>query len=91
MSDIAERVKKIVVEHLGVEAAQVKEDAKFIDIYGVDNASQDGRTKLEDALGALGHKPGDIRWVINTHLHFDHAGGDNWIDPSGKMRRLQTT
>ncbi|TBR26440.1 MAG: acyl carrier protein, partial [Reyranella sp.] len=25
MSDIAERVKKIVVEHLGVEAAQVKE------------------------------------------------------------------
>ena len=62
-----------------------KEDAKFIDIYGVDNASQDGRTKLEDALGALGHKPGDIRWVINTHLHFDHAGGDNWIDPSGKM------
>ena len=32
MSDIAERVKKIVVEHLGVEAAQVKEDAKFNDL-----------------------------------------------------------
>ena len=36
MSDIAERVKKIVVEHLGVEAAQVKEDAKFIDDLGAE-------------------------------------------------------
>ena len=37
MSDIAERVKKIVVEHLGVEAAQAKEDAKFIDDLGADS------------------------------------------------------
>ena len=37
MSDIAERVKKIVVEHLGVEAAQVKEDANFIDDLGADS------------------------------------------------------
>ncbi len=37
MSDIAERVKKIVAEHLGVEAAQVKEDAKFIDDLGADS------------------------------------------------------
>ncbi len=53
-----------------------KENSKFIDIYGVDNAGQGGRTKLEDALRELGHAPADIRWVINTHLHFDHAGGD---------------
>ena len=53
-----------------------KENSKFIDIYGVDNAGHDGRTKLEDALGELGHGADDIRWVINTHLHFDHAGGD---------------
>ena len=37
MSDIAERVKKIVVEHLGVEAAQVNEGAKFIDDLGADS------------------------------------------------------
>src|SRR6478752_5332514 len=37
MSDVAERVKKIVVEHLGVEAAQVKEEAKFIDDLGADS------------------------------------------------------
>lgn len=62
-----------------------KENAKFIDIYGVDNAGKGGRTRLEDALAELGHAPDDIRWVINTHLHFDHAGGDNCIDPSGKI------
>jgi len=62
-----------------------KDDAKFRDIYGVENAGQGGRTKLEDALRELGHGPDDIRWVINTHLHFDHAGGDMWRDPSGQI------
>ena len=37
MSDIAERVKKIVVEHLGVEADKVTEDASFIDDLGADS------------------------------------------------------
>ncbi|MGD9502962.1 MAG: acyl carrier protein, partial [Methyloceanibacter sp.] len=30
MSDISERVKKIVVEHLGVDADKVTENASFI-------------------------------------------------------------
>jgi acyl carrier protein len=37
MSDIAERVKKIVVEHLGVEADKVTEGASFIDDLGADS------------------------------------------------------
>lgn len=37
MSDIAERVQKIVVEHLGVEADKVKESASFIDDLGADS------------------------------------------------------
>ena len=37
MSDIAERVKKIVVEHLGVEADKVVEGASFIDDLGADS------------------------------------------------------
>src|SRR2546427_6452983 len=63
-----------------------KESGKFIDIYGVENAGQNDRTKLEDALGELGHGPDDIRWVINTHLHFGHAGGDYLIDPTRGIR-----
>ena len=34
MSDIADRVKKIVVEHLGVEAEKVTDKANFIDDLG---------------------------------------------------------
>ena len=37
MSDIADRVKKIVVEHLGVEADKVSEGASFIDDLGADS------------------------------------------------------
>jgi acyl carrier protein len=37
MSDVAERVKKIVVEHLGVEADKVTENASFIDDLGADS------------------------------------------------------
>jgi acyl carrier protein len=37
MSDIADRVKKIVVQHLGVEAEKVTENASFIDDLGADS------------------------------------------------------
>ena len=37
MSDIADRVKKIVVEHLGVEEDKVAEGASFIDDLGADS------------------------------------------------------
>ena len=37
MSDIADRVKKIVVENLGVDAGDVNEAASFIDDLGADS------------------------------------------------------
>ena len=37
MSDVADRVKKIVVEHLGVEEDKVTESASFIDDLGADS------------------------------------------------------
>ena len=37
MSDVAERVKKIVVEHLGVDEAKVTEGTSFIDDLGADS------------------------------------------------------
>jgi len=37
MSDVAERVKKIVVEHLGVDAEKVNPEASFIDDLGADS------------------------------------------------------
>jgi glyoxylase-like metal-dependent hydrolase (beta-lactamase superfamily II) len=55
-----------------------KESEKFADIYGIDNASRDPAlaTRLEDALAEAGFTPDDVDVVIDTHLHFDHAGGN---------------
>ncbi|MGZ8305976.1 MAG: acyl carrier protein [Allosphingosinicella sp.] len=36
-SETSDRVKKIVVEHLGVEAEKVTEEASFIDDLGADS------------------------------------------------------
>jgi glyoxylase-like metal-dependent hydrolase (beta-lactamase superfamily II) len=58
-----------------------KEDPKFLDIYGVANQGLEGATQLEDALASASFLPRDVRWVINTHLHFDHAGGNTTMDP----------
>jgi glyoxylase-like metal-dependent hydrolase (beta-lactamase superfamily II) len=63
-----------------------KEDPKFHDIYGVENQGQGGRTALEDGLAQLGFAPRDVALVIDTHLHFDHAGGNTWIDADGALR-----
>jgi len=43
-------------------------------IYGIDRT----RT-LAGSLAALGLTPDDIDIVVNTHLHFDHAGGNTRI------------
>jgi acyl carrier protein len=37
MSDIAERMKKIIIEHLRVDEAKVTEDASFMDDLGADS------------------------------------------------------
>jgi len=37
MSDVADRVKNIVVEHLGVDEGKVSDSASFIDDLGADS------------------------------------------------------
>src|SRR4051812_32742051 len=63
-----------------------KEPGKFYDIYGVENKNDSGTTWLEDGLAALGISPADVPLVINTHLHFDHAGGNTFRDADGQVR-----
>jgi glyoxylase-like metal-dependent hydrolase (beta-lactamase superfamily II) len=84
----------LLVEHdaglLLVDAgAGNKENDKFRDIYGLENVGAHGPTTLEDSLALLGHQPADITTVLNTHLHFDHAGGNTWIAPDDAERRVQ--
>lgn len=64
-----------------------KENEKFHDTYGVENrGAEQGDTWLEDGLRTLGVEPGDIALVLNTHLHFDHAGGNTRRDADGTVR-----
>ncbi len=71
----------LLVEHPGGlvlvdTGAGNKDDAKFRSIYGIENTGVSGPTQLEDALREAGYAPADVKLVINTHLHFDHAGGN---------------
>lgn len=57
-----------------------KGQEKFNNIYQVNH-----HTTLEQSLQQLGYQVTDINIVINTHLHFDHCGGNTKLDANGKM------
>src|SRR5690554_340124 len=61
-----------------------KESAKFMDIYGIDNAPSRSDagwpTRLEEAIAAAGFSVEDVDVMIDSHLHFDHAGGNTVLD-----------
>ncbi len=58
-----------------------KEDEKFRRMFAVERTP----TILE-SLKRLGLGPDDIHLVINTHLHFDHAGGNTIREEDGSIR-----
>jgi len=51
-----------------------KWDAKLRNIYRFPD-----NDPLMESLAKVGVKPEEIDLVINTHLHFDHAGGNTWL------------
>ena len=65
-----------------------KENDKFLDIYGVDNASSHPAhpDRLQQLITEAGFRPEDVGVVIDTHLHFDHAGGNTFRDAEGRVR-----
>jgi glyoxylase-like metal-dependent hydrolase (beta-lactamase superfamily II) len=64
----------------GIGPKEEARDPKFCDIYGVERGAG-----LVGELAALGLEPADIRVVINTHLHFDHCGGNTRLDEGGTV------
>jgi len=44
-------------------------------IFGID-----GPPRLLDELARRGVRPDEVTLVVNTHLHFDHAGGNTYRD-----------
>jgi glyoxylase-like metal-dependent hydrolase (beta-lactamase superfamily II) len=61
------------------DGAGVKWDAKQREIYGFEVKSAD------DLLAPAGLLPADVDVVLDSHLHFDHAGGNTTVDPSGRL------
>ncbi len=49
--------------------------ARQKEIFGVD-----GPPRLLDELKTLGVRPDQVTLVVNTHLHFDHSGGNTYRD-----------
>ena len=66
-----------------------KETPKFHEIYAIENqaggSESMGRTALEAGILRAGFTPADVKLVINTHLHFDHAGGNTWRNAGGEV------
>ncbi len=57
-----------------------KEDRKFHERFAVDRTPT-----LHESLKRYGLRPEQIHMVINTHLHFDHAGGNTTREPDGRL------
>jgi glyoxylase-like metal-dependent hydrolase (beta-lactamase superfamily II) len=58
-----------------------KEDEKFYRMFAVERTPS-----ILESLKRLGLGPNDIDLVINTHLHFDHAGGNTIREEDGSIR-----
>ncbi|HEX8472846.1 MAG TPA: MBL fold metallo-hydrolase [Pyrinomonadaceae bacterium] len=59
-----------------------KWSAKQAAMYGINR-----RRSLRESVEAVtGHAPESITIVVNTHLHFDHAGGNTTLDEAGTPR-----
>ena len=56
-----------------------KWSAKHVELFGITR-----RRALGESLWAIGVEPDSISIVINTHLHFDHAGGNTMLDANGR-------
>ncbi|MEX2583782.1 MAG: MBL fold metallo-hydrolase [Gemmatimonadota bacterium] len=66
-----------------------KESDKFVQIYGIETAppaGSPGADRLQAGLLELGYSLDEIGVVINTHLHFDHAGGNTFRTEDGEIR-----
>jgi 4-pyridoxolactonase len=73
-------VYSVLIEH---------RDGRYLFDTGFDNAHvqrmlpfekpiQSGEQTIPGALARLGLKPEDINYVINSHYHFDHCGGNKY-------------
>jgi glyoxylase-like metal-dependent hydrolase (beta-lactamase superfamily II) len=69
--------KDLVLVETGIGS---KFDQKFEDIYGIER-----KPGLLASLSRKDFRSDDIDFVVNTHLHFDHCGGNTSHDKKGQI------
>jgi acyl carrier protein len=85
MSDIAERVRKIVVEHLRIDETQITEDANFVHDLGADSlgavelviAFEDefGCEIPDDEVGELATVKGAVSYIEDVRAKLTCSSG----------------
>ncbi len=53
---------------------------KHVEMYGIDRQ----RPFADSLRSVAGVEPNEVTIVVNTHLHFDHAGGNTKLDSGGQ-------
>lgn len=85
-----DKSRKFVPFDPSINAPQDRPGAMFIDVHpfliptdaglvlcdtGLGYTDENGRLQLYDNLHKLGYRPDDVKYVLMSHLHKDHAGG----------------
>ena len=80
MIQIVEGVYQIKLSHpsmrMGVNSYLIIEEG---DVYLIDTGYEKTVDVIVDSIRHLGMKPDNIKLIINTHGHVDHAGGNNLL------------
>lgn len=76
-SMLVDTKKELILVETGIGA---EIDPKFYEFYSVER-----KPGLIASLGEHGYKAEDIHFVINTHLHFDHCGGNTYRNDKGEF------
>src|SRR6185295_7116230 len=50
-------------------------------LRGLDAGIEPSQDKLQGALGKIGPSP--LKYVVNTHWHWDHTDGNEWMRAAG--------
>lgn len=85
-----DKSRKFVPFDPSIDAPQDRRGAMFIDVHpfliqtdgglvlcdtGLGYTDENGHLQLYDNIYKLGYRPDDVKYVLMSHLHKDHAGG----------------
>ena len=62
-----------------LQLSDIDSNIYILDHFVIDAGTGFNFTRMYDLFRVLKKNPNDIKWVINTHCHFDHIGGNGYF------------